>query len=124
MIFDQNKRITIVLILTIFLFSCAGSGPFRASPTRKNLDKLEVGMTKSEILNIMGSPYQREVFPGQDGQLVEVLLYQTEFVGTLISPSDVDLTTVVLKNNSLFGWGGYFYDRTIMYEYKYEIEMK
>ena len=81
-------------------------------------------MAKSEIVNIMGSPYQREVFPGQDGQPVEVLLFQTKFVGTLVNPSDSDLTPVVLKNNSLIGWGRNFYDRTKKYEYKHEIEVK
>ena len=124
MIYNQKKSIIIIVFLTIFLFSCASSGPFKTSSTRRNLDKLEVGMTKSEILDIMGFPYQREVFRGQDGQPVEVLIYQTKFVGTLLSPSDSDLTPVVLKDNSLVGWGRNFYDRTKRYEFKHEIEVK
>ena len=122
MLFIQNKKITIILILAIFFCSCASSGPFRTRSTRINLSNLEVGMAKSEIINILGPPYQREVFPEQDGQPVEVLLYQTKFVGTLISPSDSDLTPVVLKNNSLIGWGRNFYDRTR--KYKHEIKFK
>jgi hypothetical protein len=124
MIFNQKKRITIIFLLTIFMFSCASSGPFTAGSTRRNLDKLEVGMAKSEILNIMGSPYQREVFIGKDGQPVEVLLYQTKFVGLLNPPSDRDLTPVVLKNNYLVGWGRNFYDQSKRYEIKHEIEVK
>ena len=81
-------------------------------------------MSKSKIVKIMGQPYQREVFPGDDGQPIEVLLYQTKFVGMAVSPTDRDLIPVVLRKNQLIGWGRNFYDTTTKYHIKQEIEIK
>lgn len=120
----MRLNLIITIIFSFFLFACASSGPFRTVSTRNSLNNLEIRMSKSEITNIMGQPYQREVFLGNDGEPIEVLLYQTKFVGMAVSPSDRELTPVVLKNNQLIGWGRNFYDTTKRYHIKQEIEIK
>jgi len=120
----MRLNLIIFIFVTCFFSGCASSGPFRTVSTRNNLNRLEIGMSKNEIVNIMGQPYQREVFLGDDGEPIEVLLYQTKFVGMAVSPSDRELTPIVLKNKELIGWGRNFYDTTKRYHIKQDIEIK
>jgi hypothetical protein len=121
---EFTTKLAILIISIFFLSSCASYGPFQVNANRRNLDHLRVGMSKSEVLSVMGAPYQREVFPGQDNIPVEVLLYQTKFVGMAIPPSDEELTPIVFRNNQLIGWGRNFYDTTKKYEFKHDIEIR
>jgi hypothetical protein len=117
------KKLALLFVL-FFLISCSGASSFRANSTRRNLDNIDIGMSKEDVVNIMGSPYQRDVFIGEDGQFVEVLLYQTKFVGMANSPTDYSLTPIVFKSNQLIGWGRNFYDTTKRYSIKQDIEMR
>ncbi len=100
------------LALILFLVGC------QWDLNRENLNKIEVGMTKSEVREIMGQPYQREV----EGQM-EWWLYQTN-----VDPygnMDNELTPIAFANGKLIGWGRNFYkSKTKRYDVKIDQTIK
>ena len=89
------KKVIVMSMVAVFLTGCYLYS-LQAPRNRDNLNKLEVGMTKEQILQIMGKPYRREA-EGQD----EWLLYVTE------APlqRDSDLTPLLIEDGKLVGWG-------------------
>ncbi|MBW7988397.1 MAG: DUF3192 domain-containing protein [Planctomycetes bacterium] len=89
------KKVVVVSMVAVFLTGCYAYS-LQAPRNRDNLNKLEVGMTKEQILQIMGKPYRREA-EGQD----EWLLYVTK------APlyRDSDLTPLLIEDGKLVGWG-------------------
>lgn len=106
---------TLVLVAcTLTLASCYSLSmyPWGIERTRANLIKLEVNMTKEQVVSIMGAPYAREVFPAEDGRPIEILLYLTQYTDSGSIP-DSDKTPVCLIDGKVIGWGRNFYDRTL-----------
>ena len=101
------------LPLVIILSGCVSAGMLQVSETRDNLNRLQLGMSKAEVLKIMGDPRIREVFMDSDGEGIEVLFYQTEFVGYAVTPKEDALTPVLIKKNSVIGWGRNFYEARV-----------
>lgn len=90
------KHITLLLILCMFVSGCGITKSYTAATNRNKLYRLEVGMTKEEVIKIMGRPYRKEVYKG-----VEYLSYLTEW-----QPGyGDDVTTLAFKGNELKGWG-------------------
>ena len=79
----------------------------------KNLEKSKIGMTKTEVLTLMGAADKSEEFE-QKGVAVEVLYYLTS--GSY-SPDtgwrNIDSTPVVLEAGTLKGWGKYYYEQRL-----------
>ena len=87
------KKVLAISLLCLFINRCEAIN-------RANLNRLEIGMSKGQVLRIMGKPYIREADPVQ-----EWWLYQTEMDSIYTSPSD-ELTPVVFdKDGKLIGWG-------------------
>jgi len=78
-----KKLISIFIVSLIFLFTigCAGN-PIRrggeAARNRSNLAKLNLGMIKDEVVNLMGRPSKTEVYEIQ-GRNLEFWHYRTEY---------------------------------------------
>ena len=104
---------TLHAILALSFWACVSAGMVQVRETRDNLNELELGMYKRQVLGLMGNPRIREVFMDRDGKAIEVLFYQTEFVGYAVTPKDADLTPVLLKDSRVIGWGRNFYERRI-----------
>jgi len=102
----------------------------------RNLNKLQDGMTRPEVLEIMTNkpltayqsgeqinitnPSRTEILRGKE-KSVEVLYYMTQSYGGDYSVIDQNLTPIVFENNKLIGIGWGFLDDIIK---KYEIERK
>ena len=77
--------------------------------------KLEVGMTKDQVIAVMGvkgygevsNPFKREVIPGPNGEIYDVLYYYTEFIE---KNWEEGVTPVVMKSDKVIGWGWKFLD--------------
>lgn len=104
---------TLHTIVALSCCACVSAGMVQVRETRDSLNELELGMSKSQVLGIMGDPRIREVFMDRDGKGIEVLFYQTEFVGYAVTPKDADLTPVLLKDNRVIGWGRNFYESRV-----------
>jgi len=89
------------------------------SRNRQNLGKLAIGMTKEQVLNIMGtqtlttvdhnvrvtSPYRVETIKDNDGKTMEVLFFYTDEKKDETKVSDDELTPVILNAGKVEGWG-------------------
>ena len=111
-----KKLISIFIISLTFLFivGCAGS-PIRrggeAARNRSNLAKLNLGMTKNEVVNSMGRPSKTEAYDIQ-GTNLEFWHYRTEYNWLLGTLED---TALVFEDSILKGWGlGNYYDQTLV----------
>lgn len=113
----------LILLLCLALGGCAtwyANSPWGIEKNRKNLMKIEVGMPKAEIINIMGNPYDREAYTVQNGDIVEFLIYLTKYTDSGPIP-DRDTTPICFLNGKVTGWGRNFY---IEQKKRYEIEIK
>ncbi len=118
-----------IAIASLFLLlgACAGS-PYRtgieAQQNRAGLLKLNVGLTKEQVLGVMGSPYKTEMYM-VDGKPTEFWLYLTE--GRSINDSrltDANFTPLAFENGVLKGWGRNYYDNTLKIKKEVTIERK
>jgi len=110
-----------IFILCLFVFLIIGctSGGIAYRMVNKdntnieNLEKSRIGMTKNEVLTLMGTADKSEKFE-QKGVAVEVLYYLTS--GSY-SPDtgwqNIDSTPVVLEAGILKGWGKYYYEQRL-----------
>lgn len=95
-----------ILSLAITLSACTTFREVRE--TRKNLAKIELGMSKGEVVTIVGLPYDSEIFVSEDGQSWEVLKYQTSHdLGGPILNSDT--RPICFQEEQVIGWGHNFY---------------
>lgn len=101
----------LVLFLTVFslglaLSGCSNTGYFAARRNLQNSAGLRVGMTKAQVIEVMGEPVT-----GEDYCRPDVWFYY-------IDPQWYDgLTTqdecmpLVFKDGKLLGWGNEYYNR-------------
>ena len=113
---DISKDFVSIFILCLFAFLIIGctSGltAYRMvnqdNTNIMNLEKTEIGMTKAEVLTLMGAADKSEKFE-QKGVAVEILYYPTS--GSY-SPSmgwqNIGSTPVVFEAGILKGWGKYY----------------
>ena len=110
----KNSVSIFILYLFAFLIIGCTSGPAAYRMVNKdntnirNLEKSKIGMTKTEVLTLMGTPNKSEEFERQ-GVAVEILYYPTS--GSY-SPSmgwqNIGSTPVVFEAGILKGWAKYF----------------
>jgi hypothetical protein len=116
-----SKTFVSVLIpcfLTFLVIGCA-SGPIayrmvnEDNTNIENLEKSKLGMTKAEVLTLMGTEDKSEKFE-RKGVAVEILYYHTS--GSY-SPDagwqNMDSTPVVFEAGILKGWGKYYDDQRL-----------
>lgn len=109
---------------------------------REKLVRLSVGMSKAEVLQIMGTktmvlethtvtfgpevkrinnPYRVEAIKGEDGETYELLFYYTDRKKADGVITDDELTPLVIKDDKLIGWGWTFVNDDIK---KYQIDIR
>lgn len=108
-------KVVMILTTSLFLTGCQGWPEWN----REKLNELEVGMTKPEVLEIMGKPYQREA-----NQQQEWWLYMTESGPGIASayrePSEYLTPIVFDKEGKVIGWGRNYWTEK---EKKYEVKI-
>ena len=110
-----------IFILCLFVFliiGCtSGLGAYRMGNKNntniKNLEKSKIGMTKTEVLTLMGPADKSEKFDRKDAD-IEILYYLTS--GSY-SPDkgwqNIDSTPVVFEAGILKGWGKYYHEQRL-----------
>lgn len=125
------KKVVVVSVLFMLIAGCTSSLDRVRTANRLNLLKLSVGMTKEQVLAIMGhksgggkngeptanSPYKSEILQGKD-KTFEVLYYYTDiksaiYIANPATITDDELTPLVFDNGRLLGWGTSFLDSNI-----------
>jgi hypothetical protein len=134
------KKEGFVLILGVFLLTgCMDSETLRLE-NQKNLLKISIGMTKQEVIKIMGdksaspkfrgafqhrlpaanNPYRTETLKTDD-KTYEVVYYLTDNKSDDGAITDDELTPMFFENGVLVGWGQNFLRENIG---KYEIRVR
>jgi ABC-type dipeptide/oligopeptide/nickel transport system permease component len=113
---DILKNIVSIFILCLFAFLIIGctSGPNAYRMVNQNntnignLEKSKIGMTKTEVLTLMGTADKSETFERQ-GVAVEILYYLTSgSYSPYMGWQNIGSTPVVLEAGILKGWGKYY----------------
>ena len=98
------------LLLAAALFCCLFSGcTMPWTEAQNNLDnskRLRVGMTKSEVLKIMGQPLRDETFCKPD-----IWYYYVEQIWADGLIAEEECMPLVFENGKLAGWGNHFLTR-------------
>jgi outer membrane protein assembly factor BamE (lipoprotein component of BamABCDE complex) len=71
---------------------------------RENLQKLKVGMTKKEVITVMGEPLVDEKYNQPD-----MWFYYTDWDWADAARTRTECTPVIFENGHLAGWGVKFY---------------
>jgi len=80
-----------------------------ADVNNANMAKLSVGMTKVQVLEIMGPAAKTEAYETKSGGILEFLMYANRYY-----PSrDSEWTPICLIDGKVKGWGRNFFDDTI-----------
>ena len=125
------KKLLIFIMFSTILSGCASLTQIRAD-NRQKLNGLSVGMTKQEILNVMGTktvqaqgsvitnPYRTEMHR-TNGHVFEIVLYYTDIQKQDGAITDDELTPLVIMDGKLDGWGWSYWNNVIN---KYEIRVR
>ena len=97
-----------MICAVLLLAGCGVVADQRASDARLGLNSLELGMSRAQVVQIMGEPFKREAYNG-----VEFLFYRTERNpdGSWGGPRSE--TPVAIVGGKLDGWGRNYYDRVV-----------
>ena len=102
---DIVNKFILISIICFFGFLITGCGGWNVRRNIKHLDALKLGMTKVEVLDLMGAPSKSVSFEGSEGKAVEILFYPIS--------TNRDYVPLVLKDGVLNGWGeDYYYERS------------
>ena len=124
----------VVFFMAMLLVGCASSETVRAK-NRKNLSKLSVGMSKSDVLKTMGTrtirtssdtitnPYRTETLKGKDEKSYVVLLYYTDLKKLDGAITDDEMTPIVLADDKVVGWGWGFLNQNVS-KYHMQIDVR
>ena len=104
------KKVVVVFLLVFFLNGCY---PWEIN--RENLNKIEIGMTKDQVRQIMGKPYRREAESN-----LEWWLYDTQGGRGMYFTESEYLTPLLFEDGKLVGWGKNFWTTK---ERKYDIKI-
>ena len=96
----------VILALLGCFAGCASINPYKiAEKNVNNAKNLRVGMTKAEVLTIMGEPVKDESFNQPD---VWYYYYDCNWLDGFITREEC--FPLVFKNGTLIGWGNRFYN--------------
>ena len=106
----MTHRSVLLICLCLLVSGCGTVNHFSAQATRSRMNNLGLGMTKDEVLRILGEPYKKEAYEG-----VEYWLYYTQsygdFVYGLEHKSDLNFTPVAFIDGKVDGWGRNYYEK-------------
>jgi hypothetical protein len=93
---------------------------YKVKNNNANISSLSVGMTKTQVLKIMGPVGKSEAYETKTNSVLEFLFYRTEAAnpdfagrGEFGTVTDRHWTPICFIDGKLKGWGRNFYDDTI-----------
>ncbi|QSX31057.1 DUF3192 domain-containing protein [Shewanella cyperi] len=75
---------------------------------RENLARLDLGMSKDQVLTLMGKADFNEAYV-KEGKQIQVLFYRTQRTDQDGNTTKDECTPVVISDNKLVGWGSTAY---------------
>jgi len=115
-----KKKISIISLVILILFISINCWQAIQGRNRKNLMKLELGMTKNKVVQVMGTPSLNEAYKTRDEGELAILFYYTNRKWANGNITKDECIPIVFKNGKLIGWGDEFYQNIL----KVEVEIK
>ena len=101
------KNIVIIFIAALLAAGCSVN-PFKTAKLNvENSKKLRIGMTKAEVLAVMGEPVKNEAFHRPD---IWFYYFNMNWGDGFITEDEC--FPLVFENGKLAGWGNMYYTRT------------
>jgi len=101
--------ISIVGVLCLSFFSGCATWQMEMKKNNENLLKLEMGMSKEDVMAIMGKPTFNEAYQSLHGRSVVILFYYTQRKWADGSRTKDETTPIIFEDGKLVGWGDEFY---------------
>ncbi|MBR2345438.1 MAG: DUF3192 domain-containing protein [Lentisphaeria bacterium] len=99
------KKIFYMLGVILLLSGCAAINPYKKAEINvENSKRLRVGMTKAQVLEIMGEPEKDESFNRPD---LWYYYFAPNWIDGLITEDEC--FPLIFKDGKLIGWGNRFY---------------
>jgi len=95
----------VVAALLVFASSALGCEGWQSGSHTRALMKVQVGMSRDEVIALMGQPQKREAY----GK-TEFLIYRTDFAGT---GEAENFTPIAIADGKVVGWGRNYYDNAV-----------
>lgn len=100
------KSFRLVLLLA-FVVLCGGCGFSEANHNIKNSEALRIGMTKEEVITVMGKPIQNETYTKPD---IWYYYIRPNWIDGLATEDEC--MPLVFKDGKLIGWGNEYYAKS------------
>lgn len=98
--------LTVAVITAFTMTGCAYFDLNEASRNIENSKKLRIGMTKSQVLEVMGEPLRNEVYNKPN-----VWYYYTHTLWHDCMRTKDECMPLIFKDGKLAGWGSEFLER-------------
>jgi hypothetical protein len=92
---------------------CAPDIMHNANIVASNLQTLQAGQNKTDVINTLGHPEKIQALTLENNYAVEVAYYRTGDVNCRNMPTTEVYTPVVFFENQLAGWGSAYFQNTI-----------
>jgi outer membrane protein assembly factor BamE (lipoprotein component of BamABCDE complex) len=103
----KNLWIAGFLMLCVFAAGCESLNPYKvAEKNVNNTKQLRVGMTKAQVLAIMGEPLKDEGFARPD---IWYYYFENNWLDGMIT--EEECFPLIFKDGKLIGWGNNFHAR-------------
>ena len=117
--YSMKKMIAVMMVLLGLLIlssmiGCADGIMRRGKEAARNLSRLnelKIGMTKNEVVTLMGQPSKTEAYEIQ-GKNLEFWLYLTKYERPYSAPNP-EYTPLAFEGDILIGWGMDYYDQAL-----------
>ena len=101
------KNCLILMCCALLFAGCESVNPYKiAQKNVENSKRLRVGMTKAQVLEIMGEPEKDESFNRPD---VWFYYFETNWLDGFVTEDEC--FPLIFKDGKLIGWGNSFYTR-------------
>lgn len=103
---DMIKRFSFpLLVVAALLITSCNTTQIQSRRTNDKFMQLNVGMSREDVLSMLGKPYKREVYGDS-----EFLIYETNH---LVPFEKERFTPILLNSGKVVGWGRNYYDDAI-----------
>jgi outer membrane protein assembly factor BamE (lipoprotein component of BamABCDE complex) len=104
------RLIPITALLMGIYFSACTTPQMDMDRNKRGLMTLVMGMSKAEVLTVMGEPTLYESYQNLNGKQVDILFYYTQRKIADYNRTKDECTPVVVENGKLIGFGDEFYE--------------
>jgi PBP1b-binding outer membrane lipoprotein LpoB len=108
------KRFAVLLVIMLLFGGCAYQKEYSkskdtAKKNSENLVRLKMGMSREELLQVMGAPEKTQA-NNFGGQPTEVLSFRIK-ADYFTNDDDSNFIQVVVRNGKVIGWGDSFFSQ-------------